>query len=480
MKRALSILFAAASIGAFADIRAVTPQPRPHSECNWYTNWCVWLEKELNDHPHAYDVAFIGDSITHGWNSGGKKLWDAILAKPPYNAVLLGLSGDRTENCLWRLGRGILTNQTFKAIVLMIGTNNTGFRTIEEEPPIDTILGIEKIVKTLRAAQPQAKIILHPIFPRGRDWSDRCRIRNAVVSKEIQRLADNRNVLWCDFNDKFMDAEGNLVNECFSDGVHLCGEGFELWLNELLPYLNWALAPTPGAFPSQIRPRRYPAVDFIGGEAVEHRLLYGQFPSRGDRLLAKRNAIKDSDGSFDLVMIGDSITEGWEGAGKDELAKLSEGRKVLNLGWGGTGCQQLSWLMTWGGHLTGYKAKTIMFMFGTNNSAKDEHALERTVKANVRALTAILAEIRERQPEAKILLHAILERGDGEVRAKCNRRVNDELKKLCDGERTVWVDLNPALCDAEGRQKPEFFAKDRIHLTPAGYRVWREGVDGQL
>ena len=40
------------------------------------------------------DLLMIGDSITHGWEGGGKKVWQKYYAKR--NAFNIGYSGDRT------------------------------------------------------------------------------------------------------------------------------------------------------------------------------------------------------------------------------------------------------------------------------------------------------------------------------------------------------------------------------------------------
>lgn len=461
-------------------IRSVTPAPRSYEECSWYTNWCENLEDELNKHPNEYTVGFIGDSITHGWNSDGKRIWDEVLSKPPYNAIMLGLSGDRTEGTLWRLSRGILTNQTLKAVVVMIGTNNTGHKNIVDEPPIDTILGIAEVVRALRERQPQAKIILHPIFPRGNEPDNLTRVRNDVVSKELKYLADNHNVWFVDFNDRFLTSDGHLINEYFRDGTHLSREGFEIWLNELLPYLNLAIKGDDGfATPMKLGRYDHQNRDFIDGNGVNHALLYGQFPARENRIRALRSEIislRDMD--VDLVLMGDSITEGWAGAGKTEYAKLREGRRILNIAWGGTGFQQNLWFARWGGMLTGYNAKRVAIMLGTNNSNGSENEEQRISSANVifESMKLLVAEVREKQPQAKITIQSILPRGDVN-RTDCIARVNTLVRDWTEKEGLDYLDLWPLFRNDDGTQKKELFAKDGIHLTSAGYAIWRDTLE---
>src|SRR5262245_10626118 len=48
-------------------------------------------------------------------------------------------------------------------------------------------------------------------------------------------------------------------------------------------------------------------------------------------------------GNVDLIYVGDSITQGWEGAGKDVWAKFYGKRNAVNLGIGGDQTQHVLW-----------------------------------------------------------------------------------------------------------------------------------------
>ena len=65
-----------------------------------------------------------------------------------------GISGDRTENVLWRLHNGELEDVSPKIIVLSVGQENYG-----DSP--DTIAeGIRAICAFIRSKQPQAFLVL--------------------------------------------------------------------------------------------------------------------------------------------------------------------------------------------------------------------------------------------------------------------------------------------------------------------------------
>ena len=55
--------------------------------------------------------------------------------------------------------------------------------------------------------------------------------------------------------------------------------------------------------------------------------------------------------------------------------------------------------------------------------------------------------------------------------------VNAGVKKLGEAYQNVVVyDLSADCMDAEGHQNLELFAKDRLHLGPKGYAVWKAGL----
>jgi len=79
--------------------------------------------QRAKDNPGPCDIAFIGDSITQGWEGNGKKVWEKYYAQR--KCLNFGVGGDRTEHVLWRFENGQLDGIKPKAAVLMIGTNNS-------------------------------------------------------------------------------------------------------------------------------------------------------------------------------------------------------------------------------------------------------------------------------------------------------------------------------------------------------------------
>lgn len=183
------------------------------------------------------DVLFIGDSITEGWAMAGRKVWDSEFA--PLRSANFGISGDRTENVLWRIKNGeVGGGMCPKVVVLMIGTNNTGYRM---DSPEDIAAGVAAILEHLKTECPLARILLHGIFPRGEMATGADRVNNTKANLLIARYADGRRVKYIDFGKKFLDQGGMLLRDFMPDLLHLSPKAYALWAREILPEVRSAL-----------------------------------------------------------------------------------------------------------------------------------------------------------------------------------------------------------------------------------------------
>ena len=73
-----------------------------------------------------------------------------------------------------------------------------------------------------------------------------------------------------------------------------------------------------------------------------------------------------------VIFIGDSITQGWEGEGKEVWARYYTQRNAINLGIGGDRTQHVLWRLD-NGNVDGLKPKAAVIMIGTNNSNGDDN-----------------------------------------------------------------------------------------------------------
>jgi lysophospholipase L1-like esterase len=231
MKRLVILTAALASFPLLAEIPvhvATTPVPRPepalqarHAQFN-----------AISQKGEA-ELVFLGDSITQGWEGAGKQVWEQKWA--PLKAANFGIGGDRTEHVLWRLENGNFDGLKPKAIVLMIGTNNTGHQKPDgyQCPAEKTADGVKAILEKLKTKCPGAKILLLGIFPRGADANDNFRKQNEATNALIKASADDKSVFYMDIGDKFLQPDGTLTAEIMPDRLHLSPKGYEIWADAI-------------------------------------------------------------------------------------------------------------------------------------------------------------------------------------------------------------------------------------------------------
>jgi len=170
------------------------------------------------------DLLLHGDSITDWWVQGDEN--KAVFQKyfGDIRTANFAIAGDTTQGVLWGLKNGEGQGFQPKAVMLMIGTNNTGTNTAPEIAE-----GIGAIVLELRTNFPEAKILLLGIFPRGVP-GDPVRDRIAEINRIVARLNDDTHVFYMDIGAKFLDEKGVFLPNTFRpDNLHPVAKGYEIW-----------------------------------------------------------------------------------------------------------------------------------------------------------------------------------------------------------------------------------------------------------
>ncbi len=185
--------------------------------------------------------------------------------------------------------------------------------------------------------------------------------------------------------------------------------------------------------------------------------------------------IKNSGGQAQVIFIGDSITERWEGNGKDVWARYYAPRHALNLGIGSDRTQHVLWRLDHG-QIEGLKPKVAVVLIGVNN-IPDERNTPRMILEGV---TAVVRKLREKLPETKVLLLGIFPfREDFDRQRATAAQVNQALHQLDDGYWVQFLDFGYQFVQPDGRISKDMMP-DFVHLTPAGYRLWAEAMEPKL
>ncbi|RYY27699.1 MAG: GDSL family lipase [Sphingomonadales bacterium] len=175
-------------------------------------------------------MLFVGDSITDffGRADRGADVWKARYA--PLRAANFGISGDTTQDVLWRMQNGELDGFKAKLIVLMLGTNNIG-----RNPNAEIAAGDAAIIAEFRKRQPQAKVLLLGIFPRGSDPNGAGRIAVREINTHLAALADNQSIFFLDIAPSFLNPDGKLIEGAMVDGLHPGPKGYQIWADAIDP-----------------------------------------------------------------------------------------------------------------------------------------------------------------------------------------------------------------------------------------------------
>ncbi|MFP6899174.1 MAG: sulfatase/phosphatase domain-containing protein [Roseibacillus sp.] len=184
-----------------------------------------------------------------------------------------------------------------------------------------------------------------------------------------------------------------------------------------------------------------------------------------------------SSGKHDLIFIGDSITHGWENAGKATWDTHFAKRKALNLGFSGDRTEHVLWRLNNGELRRQQDAKVVVIMIGTNNTGQKKQDASETADGVER----ILSVLRARCPKARVLLLGIFPRDPqptGKGR-KLNDAINERLAKFHDGERVHYLDIGSKFLDDKGRLTKEIMP-DFLHPKEKGYGIWADAIEPKL
>ena len=203
-----------------AGLEATQPVAAKTNGEKWWNGNCERILTDIKKMDGKIDVGFVGDSITARWRAepSWAKHWGA------YRVVNMGIGGDLTQNVLWRLQNGELDGYQAKLFVVMIGTNNLFDKKTE---PAHAAAGVKAIIDLIQTKQPQARILLLGIFPRGEKPNpgrEKIAATNALIAK-YQGGA----VHYMDIGAKFLEPDGSISKEVMKDALHLAPKGFDIW-----------------------------------------------------------------------------------------------------------------------------------------------------------------------------------------------------------------------------------------------------------
>ena len=140
----------------------------------------------------------------------------------------LGFGYDRIENALWRIYHGELDGYQAEKVILLMGTNN-----LDKNSDDEIINGIHELVRAVRHRQPKAQIYIAGILPREGKES-----RIKTLNQRLKSQLPASETVFIDLSPEVCHADGRIMKELFSDGLHPNKEGYQRIAKSLEKYIK--------------------------------------------------------------------------------------------------------------------------------------------------------------------------------------------------------------------------------------------------
>lgn len=187
-------------------------------------------------------------------------------------------------------------------------------------------------------------------------------------------------------------------------------------------------------------------------------------------------------GEGDVIFLGDSITQGWEGQ-KKTWDEAFGAFKPVNLGISGDQTGHVLWRITEGKELDPLKPKLAVIMIGTNNTGG--HSAEQIAGG----VKAIVETLRKAKPDMNILVLGVFPRAGGigkdepvAPKEKLNPKVqavNDLIAKLADDRKVFYKDIGGKFLNRDGGLERKVMP-DLLHLSGDGYKIWAAAIKDDI
>lgn len=165
------------------------------------------------------DKIFLGDSITdHG---------DFQEYFPDEKVLNRGIAEDTTKGVLNRIDEVVSRNP--EEVYIMIGVNDIAAGVKKET----YAKNMEKIVQSFD--QEKTRVVLQSLLPVNNDSfnNDLPNSRVDDFNAILEKVAADNNSEYVNLHPHFEDGNGQLQKEITIDGLHLMGEGYDRWIEQL-------------------------------------------------------------------------------------------------------------------------------------------------------------------------------------------------------------------------------------------------------
>lgn len=174
----------------------------------------------------------------------------------------------------------------------------------------------------------------------------------------------------------------------------------------------------------------------------------------------------------EVVLIGDSITHGWEDKGATVWKAYFPDVPTLNLGFGGDRTENVLWRIEQG-ELDGLSPAITVVMIGTNNTGHRMDPPEHIA----RGVSHIIDRIKQKMPDSAVLLTGIFPRGENAMSPERinNQKTNGLLAHLAKEKGVHYININDVFLSGDDKLSKDIMP-DLLHPNEAGYRLWAQAL----
>ncbi len=170
-----------------------------------------------------------------------------------------------------------------------------------------------------------------------------------------------------------------------------------------------------------------------------------------------------------VVLVGDSLTEGWESRGRIRKYLPSLADRVLGRGIAsdGLGVGPRGLLRRMDASIHDTRPSHVVLLMGVNDIGRDGSGVAGAARAHAR----VVQQVRERHPDVPLLLVTLTPTRGGYAAFNPHVvRMNEHVRRAAAEHGCRLIDLHALVADARG-ELPAAMATDGLHWTDAVYEV---------
>ena len=166
-----------------------------------------------------------------------------------------------------------------------------------------------------------------------------------------------------------------------------------------------------------------------------------------------------------ILFVGSSSFTKWT-----DVQAYFPGYPIINRGFGGSSLPDV--IRYANDVIFPYQPKQVVIYCGENDFAYVDTV---SVAEVLRRFKTLFGMLRQNLPDAQISFVSLKPSPSREKFQAKSKAVNSEIRSFLKKEKmAAFIDIYPAMLDANGKMREELYEEDRLHMKAEGYRIWQK------